>query len=179
MFNVESLVYFTSFQSQGARKWPKTPDEVLQYGCCLCAHIPADVLYFDNRINIPEDGYTECWSASTPAELCDVACIAVRKLQSMGVDTIYSVHPKSLLIPLVKWRTMRALDNDKHAGKTFVEDLTIRCVDLCESFHSPAILTFEQRSSFCPDTIGSWLALPSSSGEYTDEVLVELWRRLP
>lgn len=179
MFNVEALVYFTSFQSQGSRKWPKTPTEVLENGCCLCAHIPADLLYFDNQIDIPEDGYTECWAASTPAELCDVAHTAVRKLQAMGVDVIFSVHPKSLLIPLVKWRLMRALDNDKQAGKDFLQSLASKCVDLCESFHAPSVLTFEQRSSFCPDTIGTWLALPSSGTEYADDVLLELWRRLP
>ena len=184
MFNKEALVYFTSYQSQGTRKWPKTPSEVIEYGCCLCAHIPSDVIGFDNHsTTIPEDGYTECWSADTPAELTNIAHIAVQKVLSFGTDVIYSVHPKSMLIPLVKWRLMRAQDHDKNATRSYLERLSRISVDLCESFHAPSILTFEHRSSFSPNTVGTWLSIPNDKSsdadfEYEDNVLVELWRRL-
>lgn len=183
MFNLEALVYFTSYHSQDGRKWPITPAGVLDNRCCLCAHIPADALYFDRKINIPEDGYTECWMAESPAELANIAYVAVQKLLEMGVDVIYSVHPRGILIPLVKWRLMRAQDHDKVASKEFLQRLSSISIDLCESFHAPAVLTLEQRSSFGPDVVGTWLDLPSNrehnNNTYEDDVLVELWRRLP
>lgn len=181
MFNVDALVYFTSYHSQGVCRWPKTPEEVLQNGCKLCVRIPPDVLYFANtNPHVPEDGYTECWHADTPVDLCNAVFAAVTKLKHIGVDAIFSVHPRSILLPLFKWRLMRNVDHEKSINAQMLQELSRKTVDLCDAFHSPAVLTFEQRSNFGPSIVGSWLDLPSSSGskEYGDEVIIELWRRL-
>ena len=70
---------------------------------------------------------------------------------------IYSVHPAANILLIYKWAVIRML---KHKVDDYIiSSLQRRCVDLCESFYKPMILSLERRESFNCNIVAKWLDL--------------------
>ena len=174
MTPLHALVFFTSYiNDRGQRCWPKTPQEVIEHGCTLCSCIPYEVNY---ALKSEAKELYECWVPDTPLDLENLVYECMQNLAADGIEIIYSVHPKSVLLPLYKWYMMRPSDADKARMSYEMNALASRTRDLCEAFHAPAILSLEERSAFGPDVVTKWLDI---RGQDDKNILKELWRRLP
>jgi len=87
---------------------------------------------------------------------------------------IFSIHPKALLLRLYRLYRLKKCPSISQtgAGCKMIQDST---VDLCELFHGPAILRFEERKSFNTQLVQDYLNFDIESDiEQEIEILKEL-----
>lgn len=103
-----------------------------------------------------------------------VGDLFMRYQPHVKAQQIMTVHAKSMLLRLLRWYLLRdyspsqiGMVYNQFAGKT---------LDLCEAFHFPAILRFEERAAFNTRLIARALAFPDEASE--DAVLTRLVARM-
>lgn len=77
----------------------------------------------------------------------------------VGNNTIYTVHPNSVLLPIYRWYLMKN-GLASYAINQQMQSISRRVVDICEAFHKPMVLTLDRRQSFNYRTIQRWMELP-------------------
>jgi hypothetical protein len=131
-------------------RFPASPDEVLKFMCSIhiVNYASVEALKSDTvtkHLVYDFDDYRD------ERGLLDVIATHV----TMKGSVIFSVHPKAVLLTLYRWAYMR---NAKVAPNTTVMQLLKnRCVDLCEEFYNPTILSLEKREAFSCFTMAKWL----------------------
>lgn len=60
---------------------------------------------------------------------------------------IYTIHAKSMLLRIARWGLLRQRLPAAELAQRFNKQAS-KTVDICEQFHYPAVLTYEDRSSF-------------------------------
>ena len=72
-----------------------------------------------------------------------------------NASQIFSVHAKAVLLRAYRWMLLRSF-NASAMSATYNATAT-KTSDLCEAFHYPAVLKYEERVSFSTKQIETWL----------------------
>lgn len=158
--------------------FPFNPEEVISYMCSLHVRLFGE----DTKENIEFDASYE--EGINEEDLLLSVGKALDFIASHNAYRIYTVHAKSVLLScyyryLIRYFKPAQINSAFTAVKS-------RTIDLCESFHTPAILTLPERQSFSPLLIERWLGLKTRQHvidadfvQTTDIALTALCQRLP
>jgi hypothetical protein len=170
-----SLIYFeqASFEDD-LERFPITPEETV---VTALVHMRLEAV-LNGEWNILDTKRYDPMQMLSSENAKDFIVNAVRDVTSQNTVkndaySVYSVHPKSVLLRLFRWGLLRTYTLDEITN-TFNE-LAKKTVDLCEAFHYPATLTFEQRKNFNTKFVADWLGAPNLE---TGHVLPSLARTL-
>jgi len=94
---------------------------------------------------------------------------AVRECQK-----IYSIHPKSMLLRMYRWAALRQGYTQSQITNEY-NRLHAKMIDLCEQFHYPAILRYEERRDFNLEMVNKILGVePKEHQDRERAILSEL-----
>ena len=160
-----SIVFFDACKDEKECKpWPRSPKEVVDSASDL------HVMIADTDPAVSALFFKVTFSANIDKWYADLNNMT----QAMGsCQCVYTVHPKGVLLPLLKWASWVTGRNSE--VQMSLQDLGRKTYDLCEIFYHPAILPWETRSNFGPDVLRHFLNLdPSTNQMQTLFKLVEL-----
>jgi hypothetical protein len=159
-----AIVFFDACKEEKECKpWPKSPKEVVDEASNL------HVMVADKDPGVPPMFFEVPFSSDMVKWYADLNSMT----QAMGpCQCVYTVHPKGVLLPLLKWAAW--VEGNKEVQMS-LQDLGRKTYDLCEVFYYPAILPWETRANFGPDVLRHFLNLdPSTNQMQTLFKLVEL-----
>lgn len=84
----------------------------------------------------------------------------VYRIHQQNVSGFFTVHAKSSLLRVYRWYWLRKYHSTMVSSH--LSDVTKITVDLCEAFHYPAVLTYQDRIGFGTQDIQEWLKISTS-----------------
>lgn len=157
------IIFFLTHKSKCCH-FPATPDEIIKEECSL------NVIDYNGEIvtDAKNDPFTIQTFEYKNYKDANGLLNHVAAVVSNGDDrTIFSVHPNATLITLYRWALLKNIGYEPSASVLHM--LQRRCVDICESFYRPTVLSLERRNNFSCKDIQTWLG-PSYDEEKPPEI---------
>jgi hypothetical protein len=128
-------------------KFPFTPEEVFDKSCTL------NVIDY-NGANTKDPFTIETYTHLDYKDENGLLNYVTGILSKDDRKTIFSVHPNAVLLPLYKWALMKNMDC---SVDQYVNHVQRKCIDICEAFYRPTILSLDRRINFNCSDIQRWV----------------------
>lgn len=147
-------IIFFAVEDEECAAFPMSPAEIIQRKCSL------NILDYHGDRDCVKPELKTIYFSDYKDEIGLQAAVVSELFSPEHKDKIiYSVHPSSTLLTLLRWYLLR-----NGAPNSTIETCLLNfqrtCVDICENFYKPTILSLERRSQFNCGEIRRWLGLP-------------------
>lgn len=152
-------------------KFPFTPEEVFDKSCTL------NIIDYDgNKLTKDENPFSLITYTVDDYKNEDGLLNYVTGILSKDDrKPIFSVHPNAVLLPLYKWALMKNLD---YPVDQYVSHVQRKCIDICEAFYRPTILSLERRINFSCLDIQRWIGPELNNKQTSNENCFETLKKL-
>lgn len=148
-------IIFFSVEGEECAAFPMSPADIIQRKCSM------NILDYNGDRDCVKPELKTIYFTDYKDELGLQATVVTELLAPAHKDKlIYSVHPNATLLLLLRWYLIRH-GAPNSTIETCLLNFQRTCVDICENFYKPTILSLERRSQFNCGEIRRWLGVPS------------------
>lgn len=144
------IIFFISTTPDKILVFPMSTAEILKYQCSI------NVLDYNDGVPVYRQITYNDYGSNSQGLMGAVWSLLEEADKEQHL--IYSVHPGSTLLNLYRWSIMRS-GTPIYApnGGALIKRMQNKCVDLCDAFYAPSILSLDRRASFHISEIQQWL----------------------
>lgn len=95
---------------------------------------------------------TYCEDTELYGSVEEIVNRAAGRIHEQNCSRIYSIHAKSMFLRTYRRHLLKVFTNETECQSLFSKTAS-KTIDLCDKYHYPAIITYEERTKFCMSDI--------------------------